>query len=204
MDRRTLGRTAYWTELGLAAMTVALALVMLAAAGPILLGYQSYVVTSGSMEPAIATGSTVVDERVKVTALRPGDIVTYVARGDRIITHRIVAITNDENGPAITTKGDANRVADPELVRAPNVLGRVRYSVPLSGYAIAYVNDYHLQPYILLLMVIVAGFHFGLRPRLGRRSLPTDAPILAPSPPAPAEVSSATPETVNLTSSRSS
>jgi signal peptidase I len=60
---------------------------------PTILGYQRYVLVSGSMTPAIPTGSIVYDEVVPVSELAVGDVITFVPPPSygitTPVTHRI-------------------------------------------------------------------------------------------------------------------
>lgn len=86
----------------------------------------SYVVLSGSMEPAVAAGSLVYV--VETGDYEPGDVLTYEHEG-RTITHRLVGET--ETG--FVTKGDANDERDPYRVSRAQVHGEVIASVPVYG-----------------------------------------------------------------------
>src|SRR3954464_2972625 len=44
---------------------------------PGVLGYQSLTVVSGSMVPTLGVGSVVIDDVLRITDARPGDIVTF-------------------------------------------------------------------------------------------------------------------------------
>lgn len=120
----------------LTAAVAGLALLILAAVGPTLAGRKAFIVLGGSMEPGIGTGAAVVTEAVPPGDLRTGDVITYVARSNQVVTHRIVETSEDAAGLAFRTRGDANETPDPEPVRSVNVLGRVWYSVPLAGYVL--------------------------------------------------------------------
>src|SRR5512146_1825609 len=52
-------------------------LLVVGALAPLTLGYRSFVVTSGSMEPTILTGSLAVDETISPARLQPGDVITF-------------------------------------------------------------------------------------------------------------------------------
>src|SRR5919198_4598326 len=85
---------------------------------PALLGYQRYVITSGSMTGTYDRGSIVYSKAVPTASLRVGDVITYrppLPAGDsRLVTHRIVWIGRDRSGArAFRTKGDANLAPDP-------------------------------------------------------------------------------------------
>ncbi len=97
--------------------------VVLLTAGPVLLGRQSYMVLSGSMEPAFGAGAAVVVDPVPPDQIRVKDIVAYVNDKGDIITHRVMMILDDPGGRQFITKGDANNGVDPIPVHAINVLG---------------------------------------------------------------------------------
>lgn len=54
---------------------------------PRLLGYEVYVVVSGSMEPAIPVGSALYVEIVPPEEVEVGDVIAFYDRG-AVITHR--------------------------------------------------------------------------------------------------------------------
>lgn len=93
-----------------------------------LIGIKPYIVASGSMEPAIHTGSLVFSANRKVQP-EIGDVITY-QKDEAFVTHRIVRI--EENG--YITKGDANDQEDFFTVSPSQVVGKVLFSVPFFGY----------------------------------------------------------------------
>ena len=100
-------------------------------------GWRFDTVYSGSMEPAINVGAMVVVSQVDPATIREGDIITFAShnKADSFVTHRVVGVTNDGRALLFRTKGDANNAPDEELVRASDVVGKVRLSVPYAGYA---------------------------------------------------------------------
>ena len=105
---------------------------------PKLMGGESLAVLSGSMEPVIPVGSIVVAMPVDSNELEVGDVVTYRLTEDTLVTHRIVEINISEG--TITTKGDANEVNDSNPVLFENVVGRVKFHLPLAGYISIYIR----------------------------------------------------------------
>jgi len=101
---------------------------------PKLLGYQPYTVVSGSMEPAIATGSLVYVRDVEPEAVVAKDVIAYYGGRDRdsVITHRVVE--NNVSDREFITKGDANSANDVTPVPYHNLLGRVEVTIPSLGY----------------------------------------------------------------------
>ncbi len=112
------------------------------------------IVKSGSMEPAITTGSIVVVKSADSYAV--GDVITFGEDTKRQIptTHRIVSIEGEGESTEFTTKGDANEEIDPSPVAFREVIGRVAFDVPYAGY----ILDFARQPVgFLLLIGIPAG-----------------------------------------------
>jgi signal peptidase I len=107
-----------------------------------------YVVSSGSMEPHIKTGSIVYVEPQSTYKLN--DVVTFypnVANRRATVTHRIVAIGNG----VIKTAGDANNQAETSLTPVSRIVGKVIISVPFVGYLAGFTKT----PQGFILMVII-------------------------------------------------
>ena len=122
---------------------------------PAALGWQRYVITSGSMTGTYDRGSLVLDEVVPVSELREGDVITYRppagAGPAGLVTHRIAEITTDKLGRrSFRTKGDANEAADPWTFMLPKgEQARVRAGVPYVGFALAALGRRELRMLIV-------------------------------------------------------
>lgn len=137
---------------------LALVLLVVAAVAPMLFGRQMYIVTGGSMAPAIPVGSAVVSERTRAVLIKEGDVITYVNRQEHIVTHRVTEVVSDQLGRGFRTKGDANEDPDQEIVRPVNVVGRVWYHVPLVGYILHYANQSATKLAFLVLAIMIVGW----------------------------------------------
>ncbi len=113
---------------------------------PALLGYERYVITSGSMTGTYDRGSLLYAKNVPTNSLRVGDVITYsppeAVRGSALITHRIVSIDRDHRGALVfRTKGDVNRVADAWQFSLDSATqARASFAVPYLGYPLAAVS----------------------------------------------------------------
>lgn len=125
---------------------------------PDVLGYKTYVVLSGSMAPAIPTGSVLIALPVSPTSLKVGDVIVY-NRSDvsESVTHRIVQVNDDVAGkPSFITKGDANSTPDSWTVQYNgNTAGKVVLSVPFLGYAYHAVGSPRGRLIFLVVPVLV-------------------------------------------------
>lgn len=110
-------------------------------------GFRMFVVTGGSMEPTIKVGSVVLTAEKK--EYHKGDIISFLRNPsdnkrklDVPITHRIVDITTKNESAQkskksekliFTTKGDANKTPDAEIVTQDQILGKVILPIPYFG-----------------------------------------------------------------------
>ena len=125
----------------LTAAAVALAAAVLV---PALLGFQRYVITSGSMTGTYDRGSLVFDRVVATASLRAGDVITFRPPGHpAFVTHRIASVRTTAGQRVFTTKGDANRVADAGGAIALHDArqARVAFHLPYLGYGIATLSE---------------------------------------------------------------
>lgn len=94
------------------------------------------VVATGSMAPSIPTGSMIVTVPAAAADVRIGDVVSVPREGlDTTVTHRVVAIapiTDRPDARALTLRGDANTIDDPEPYPVDRV-DRVVASAPVIG-----------------------------------------------------------------------
>jgi signal peptidase I len=125
-----------------------------------LTGRMTYVVSGPSMAPALPVGSAIVVEPVDPATLVVGDVVSVRSGpASAIFTHRIIRIVQREEFQWLETKGDANGSADPSIVPATNVLGRVSIVIPYAGYLVALGSQPSGMVLVLsvgLLLLIVA------------------------------------------------
>jgi len=102
--------------------------------------YSTYSVMTGSMEPAIATGSVVVVLPEDPTQIRVGDVITVTSDQPPFptVTHRVSRVVQTDSGQQFKTKGDANLLEDPWQFGYSGAAGRVRLAVPWLGYLMAF------------------------------------------------------------------
>lgn len=109
-----------------------------------------YVVTSGSMSPAVSPGSLVLSRKGDY---KDGDIVVFVSpESSDILTHRIVGFSQDLK--KVKTKGDANAFEDPGIVDLKNIIGKVYLIIPCLGYGVDFLGR---KPVFLALVYCISG-----------------------------------------------
>lgn len=100
--------------------------------------FHSFTNRSDSMNPTIDRGSLTIAK--SFPEYKIGDAIAYYTQIDgkeEVITHRIMSI----GGNVYTTKGDANAVADRELVKERLIIGKVVFIIPYLGYVITFAKS---------------------------------------------------------------
>ena len=108
-----------------------------------LFGFELYGVMTGSMKPAIPSGSMIYLRDVNPDKLRIGDVITYSVSPNVMATHRIVDIVPDAADPTFyrfQTKGDANQIVDAVLVEPKKIVGKVAFSIPYLGSVARFIQ----------------------------------------------------------------
>ncbi|MEF8819731.1 MAG: signal peptidase I [Haloferacaceae archaeon] len=123
---------------------------------------ESYVVLSGSMEPALQTGGVIYVYERSPEKIEEGDIITFNVEGARtdVTTHRVVDTVQRDGTRMFVTKGDANEDRDPVPVPPDAVIGVVPEQfgilahVPFVGHLLLFAQS---QQGIILLVFVPAG-----------------------------------------------
>lgn len=112
--------------------------------------YRSFVVQSGSMEPAISTGDIIITKSQNV--YNTGDIITFDNKG--LVTHRIIAA--EKESEEFHTKGDANRTNDEDKIAPEQIVGKVIMTIPRLGYLMSFAKTFNG---LMLLVLIPASLY---------------------------------------------
>jgi signal peptidase len=116
-----------------------------------------YVVASGSMIPKLQVYDVlVVQGHILFEDLQIGDIIVFdrPTGHDRVIVHRVVAIT-DEDPRTVRTKGDNNNASIPGTdfpITNEEYIGKVEYIIPQIGFVTQILKP--PTNYILIVLVI--------------------------------------------------
>ena len=116
-----------------------------------------YVVASGSMIPELQVYDVlIVQGHVLFEDVLIGDIIVFdrPTGHDRVIVHRVVAIT-DEDPRTIRTKGDNNNASIPGTdfpITKEEYIGKVQYVIPQIGFVTQVLKP--PTNYILIVLVI--------------------------------------------------
>lgn len=146
------------------AFVVGMALVSVA---PVVLGWTSTVVVSGSMGPGIRPGDVVAAEPVHGSGratISPGTVVLVedpVEPGE-LLMHRLVRYDDDGR---LVLQGDANAGPDSTPVSPSGVVGIAKLRVPFAGLPFLWVRQGNLMPVVAAAVLLLALILWQPRPR---------------------------------------
>lgn len=94
------------------------------------LNLRMFTVVSGSMEPKYNIGDVLIAKEIDPEDIKVGDNISYLGTQnnfkDKVITHEVIKIENENGRYYFHTKGLANLVEDP-LVSEEQIFGKVIY-----------------------------------------------------------------------------
>jgi signal peptidase len=99
-------------------------------------GYLPLIVLTDSMYPGIQSGDLIICHTVDAEQVAVGDVIAFfdpAGNGTSVVTHRVIAVTEENGSLAFQTQGDANNVADALLVPAANLVGTYRTRIAGAG-----------------------------------------------------------------------
>jgi signal peptidase len=97
------------------------------------------VIMTGSMEPTIPVGSIVTIKKVNPEDVKVGDIITFKA-GESTILHKVIEKVVENGSFYFRTKGDANEVPDPWIVKPEDIYGALLLTIPYYGYLVHFAG----------------------------------------------------------------
>jgi signal peptidase len=181
---RFLGNTLFaCTLLVLVALIFSLAASMISGGPPAVFGHQMYIVLSGSMSPSFGAGSLAFVRPRPPEAIKEGDIITYrgLGEGEKLVSHRVVAVNEAGGVITFTTKGDANDTVDPNPVKGENLVGKVVLAIPYLGYIMEFARTKQgllvlvVIPTSALLLWEIAGIYKHMRAQRKKRAVPGES-----------------------------
>ena len=147
---RVFGKTIYWSVIVLLlAVAAFIAVTLIDLPG----NYKIQSVLSGSMEPAIKTGSIVVIK--PQGSYVKNDVISFrdPLQLNTIVTHRIDGLSLKKNN--YITKGDANEDRDASEVAKGNILGKVIFTLPFAGFAAEFFKGKAGLLVVLMIAVVI-------------------------------------------------
>ena len=140
------------------------------AVAPLVLGWSSYAVRTGSMEPSIGVGDILVAQPMPAdTAPAVGRVMVFVnpASDDgQLLVHRVVARLDDGT---YSTAGDANPLPDSTPVPRDGFEARGVLLAPYAGLPLTWLQNGNLLAFALWLGLTIGAFVCASDPTRSRR-----------------------------------
>ncbi len=165
---RPASRTLKWRDVWYR-LTVALVcpilLLDLGLLGMHVTGYRLFPTRGHSMEPAASAGSLLIARLTAPENIRVSDFIVFPASSPTFpfTAHRVAVVAKDVERPIAITKGDNNRVFDPEPVTLDRPVARVVLAIPLVGWFVTPETAWRIWVINALLVLTIA------LPRLAER-----------------------------------
>lgn len=119
------------------------------------LGYQAFVIRTGSMKPTMPPQSLVI---VRTGQYEVGQVASFVKNGS-VVSHRLIAQNPDGS---FKTKGDANATADVSPVEPGQIIGGVISHADRLGFWVVYLRN----PLTLASLAMLGVFLWAVLPLL--------------------------------------
>ena len=124
-------------------------------------GYRLFTVATGSMEPEYNVGDILLSKQVDINEIKVGDDVVY--RGeegsfkDKIVTHRVISIREENGEKKFTTQGIANTEEDPEI-DSSQIYGKVIYKVKTLSFIGQIAKNLYVFYFIIFIPIAIIIF----------------------------------------------
>jgi len=139
-------------------------------------GYSFMNVRTWSMQSEIPQGSLVILKKTDPAAIQIRDDITFMRDPETPVTHRVIGITEDFEGTGergFETQGIDSDAPDFDIVRAENVVGTVKFHIPMAGAWLEWLHEHLLITLgfaagFILLFILLKGA-FGKKPSKGQK-----------------------------------
>jgi signal peptidase len=129
-------------------------------------------ILTGSMQPSANAGDVYITRLVNASEVSVGDVIAVNNQvTGTYYSHRIEEIRNINGTLRITTRGDANELADrePYMVSPVGTISQVQYRIPIIGRPMVYLNTVQgrqLTASALVIANLLALFGFLFRKKI--------------------------------------
>ncbi len=107
-------------------------------------GYRTYAIASNSMYPVLKYGDVILVKDISFDSIKKGDIITYRGKEgevkDKIITHEVIDILEENGTTVLKTKGRANTGIDPYVYKE-QVYGKYAYRFVIISIISKVIRD---------------------------------------------------------------
>lgn len=124
-------------------------------------GYRLFTVATGSMEPKYKVGDILISKQIDPNEIQIGDDIVYKGDEgsfkDKVVTHQVISIREENGDKKITTKGIANTEEDPEI-DSSQVYGKVIYKVQTLSFISQIIKNIYIFYFIIFVPIAIIIF----------------------------------------------
>ena len=133
-----------------------------------LFGFKAYIITTDSMKPSINKEDEEIVKKEKEDKLNIGDVITF-KKDNKVITHRITNIEEQDGKKIYTTKGDNNNLEDHEKIDYSIIEGKNILTIPKLGYVVNILENQIVFLFIVLVLLILIFFKIRKQEKMENR-----------------------------------
>lgn len=133
-----------------------------------LFGFKAYIITTDSMKPSINKEDVVIVKKEKEDKFNIGDVITF-KKDNKVITHRITNIEEQDGKKIYTTKGDNNNLEDHEKIDYSIIEGKNILTIPKLGYVVNILENQIVFLFIVLMLLILIFFKIRKQEKMENR-----------------------------------
>ena len=124
-------------------------------------GYRIFTVATGSMVPQYEVGDILISKEIDPSQIKVDDDIVYRGKKgsfkDRIVTHRVISVREEEGQYKIITKGIANIEEDPEITE-DQVYGKVIYKVKTLSFISRLISNLYIFYFCIFVPIAILIF----------------------------------------------
>lgn len=124
-------------------------------------GYRIFTVATGSMVPQYEVGDILISKEIDPSQIKVDDDIVYRGKEgsfkDRIVTHRVISVREEEGQYKIITKGIANVEEDPEITE-DQVYGKVIYKVKTLSFISRLISNLYIFYFCIFVPIAILIF----------------------------------------------
>lgn len=124
-------------------------------------GYRIFTVATGSMVPQYEVGDILISKEIDPSQIKVDDDIVYRGKEgsfkDRIVTHRVISVREEEGQYKIITKGIANIEEDPEITE-DQVYGKVIYKVKTLSFISRLISNLYIFYFCIFVPIAILIF----------------------------------------------
>lgn len=124
-------------------------------------GYRIFTVATGSMVPKYEVGDILIAKEIEPSEIKVDDDIVYKGNTgsfkDKVVTHRVVSIDEENGEYKIVTKGIANEEEDPEITDS-QVYGKVIYKVQTLSFISRLISNIYIFYFFIFVPIAIIIF----------------------------------------------